>query len=185
MALRPTTCKEAISLFERENHIKATEATVVELRFQWPPIEKMDRALSTLVACEKLTLSSNMIDKIAGLAGMRNLRILMVDRNYIKSLIGLEAVAGTLEQLWISYNCLKNLEGVGCLKKLKVLYMPYNHVEEWTELNRLQECSALRDFFFTGNPLVETQPDIKSWRTYAIKHIQQITMLDGEPINKV
>lgn len=37
----------------------------------------------------KLSLSSNMIDKIAGIAGMRNLKILSLGRNYIKSLAGI------------------------------------------------------------------------------------------------
>lgn len=36
----------------------------------------------------KLSLSSNMIDKIAGIAGMRNLKVLSLGRNYIKSLAG-------------------------------------------------------------------------------------------------
>lgn len=52
MALKPTTCKEAISRWEKENGANAFEAKVVELQFQWPPIEKIDGALSTLVTCE-------------------------------------------------------------------------------------------------------------------------------------
>lgn len=52
MALKPTTCKEAIARWEKNKGEVAADATVIELQFQWPPIEKMDGALSTLVSCE-------------------------------------------------------------------------------------------------------------------------------------
>lgn len=37
----------------------------------------------------KLSLSTNMIEKISGLNGLKNLRVLSVGRNYIKSFNGL------------------------------------------------------------------------------------------------
>lgn len=52
MALVPTSCKEAIAGWEQNNHQHAIEAKVIELEFQFPPIAKMDGALSTLVNCE-------------------------------------------------------------------------------------------------------------------------------------
>lgn len=50
--LKATTCKEAIARWEKTKGESAEEARVIELQFQWPPIEKMDGALSTLVNCE-------------------------------------------------------------------------------------------------------------------------------------
>ncbi|XP_038209204.1 dynein light chain 1, axonemal-like [Zerene cesonia] len=182
MALKPTTCKEAIARWEKKTGESAAEAKVIELQFQWPPIEKMDGALSTLVACEKLSLSSNMIDKIAGIAGMRSLKILSLGRNYIKTLAGIETVSDTLEELWISYNPIDKLKGIGVMKNLRVLYMSNNAVKEWVEFNRLQECSSLRDLVFTGNPLCENMADVDTWRTQASNRLQQITKLDGIPI---
>ncbi|CAK1599557.1 unnamed protein product [Parnassius mnemosyne] len=182
MALKPTTCKDAIARWEKAKEETAAEAKVIELQFQWPPIEKMDGALSTLVNCEKLSLSSNMIDKIAGIAGMRNLKILSLGRNYIKSLAGIETVADTLEELWISYNSIDKLKGVGALKNLRIFYISNNTIKEWAEFNRLQECPALRDLVFIGNPLCENQPDVETWRTQASNRLQQITKLDGIPI---
>ncbi|XP_068629031.1 dynein axonemal light chain 1-like [Battus philenor] len=179
---KPTTCKDAIARWEKAKEQVAAEATVIELQFQWPPIEKMDGALSTLVNCEKLSLSSNMIDKIAGIAGMRNLKILSLGRNNIKSLAGIETVADTLEELWFSYNPMDKLRGVGTLKNLRVFYMANNMVKEWVEFNRLQECPALRDLVFIGNPLCENQPDVDTWRTQACNRLHQITKLDGIPI---
>ncbi|CAH4015397.1 dynein axonemal light chain 1-like [Pieris brassicae] len=182
MAVKPTTCKEAIARWEKKTGENATEAKVLELQFQWPPIEKMDGALSTLVACEKLSLSSNMIDKIVGIAGMRSLKILSLGRNYIKSLAGIETVSETLEELWISYNQIDKLKGIGVLKALRVLYMSNNVVKEWAEFNRLQECPSLRDVMFIGNPICDNQPDVETWRTQASNRLQQITKLDGIPI---
>lgn len=100
-----------------------------------PPIEKMDATLSTLKACKwvsrtrhlhlrwgnlvstrnpphtcrHLALSTNNIEKISSLSGMENLRILSLGRNLIKKIENLDAVADTLEELWISYNQIASL----------------------------------------------------------------------------
>lgn len=96
-----------------------------------------------------------MVDKITGLSGMRNLRILSLGRNYIKQISGLEAVAETLEELWLSYNLIEKLKGLSGLKKLRVLYLSNNQVKDWVEFNRLQEIPTLENLLFIGNPLVE------------------------------
>ena len=70
-----TTMKEAIAKWEAANNAKAADATVVKLCGYNPPIEKMDSALSQLVNCEKLSLSSNNIEKIAFLTNLRNLKV--------------------------------------------------------------------------------------------------------------
>lgn len=64
--VKPTTCKEAIRLWEEANGEEASSAKEIILSFQWPPIEKMDNALATLANCEKLSLSTNMVEKISG-----------------------------------------------------------------------------------------------------------------------
>lgn len=66
MAGKPTTCKEALKKWEEENQQTLSTAVEVNLNFQWPPIEKMDNSLSCLSHCQKLSLSTNMIEKIAG-----------------------------------------------------------------------------------------------------------------------
>jgi dynein light chain 1, axonemal len=59
-----------------------------------------------------LALSTNNIEKISGLAGLPQLEVLSLGRNCIKKLEGLEPVAPTLKQLWISYNVIERLVGV-------------------------------------------------------------------------
>lgn len=178
---KPSTIKDAIKRFEDKYKVNSTEAKEVCLQFQWLPIEKMDNSLGQLVRCEKLSLSTNMIEKVAGLGGLRNLKILSLGRNYIKAFSGLEPVGETLEELWISYNLIEKMKGVGVLRKLKVLYMSNNLVKDWAEFNKLQECPALIDLLFVGNPLCETGEE-GSFRSEACKRLPNLKKLDGEPV---
>lgn len=65
---KATTCKDAIRRWEEKHEMNAAEATEVLLCFQWPPIEKMDNSLAVLTSCTKLSLSTNMIEKISGIS---------------------------------------------------------------------------------------------------------------------
>ena len=106
-----TTIKEALAKWEEKEGCKASEAVQIKLYGTIPFIEKMDASLSTLANCERLSLSTNGIEKIANLNGLKNLTILSLGRNNIKSLTGLEAVGDTLQELWISYNLYRKIEG--------------------------------------------------------------------------
>ncbi|XP_038621812.1 dynein light chain 1, axonemal isoform X3 [Tachyglossus aculeatus] len=144
----------------------------------------MDATLSTLVNCEKLSLSTNCIEKIANLNGLKNLRILSLGRNNIKNLNGLEAVGETLEELWISYNLIEKLKGIHVMKKLKVLYMSNNMVKEWAEFVRLAELPLLEDLVFVANPLEEKYSAEGSWVEEATKRVPKLKKLDGTPVIK-
>ncbi|XP_062433868.1 dynein axonemal light chain 1 isoform X2 [Rhea pennata] len=160
---KATTIKEALAKWEEKTGQKASEAKEVKLYGQIPPVERMDESLSTLVNCEKLSLSTNCIERIANLNSLKNLRILSLGRNNIKNLNGLEAVADTLEELWISYNFIEKLRGIRVMKKLKVLYMSNNLVKDW------------------GNPLQEkyASDQKNSWIEEATKRVPKLKKLDG------
>ncbi|KAI4504179.1 hypothetical protein M0802_000650 [Mischocyttarus mexicanus] len=179
--LKPTTCKEAIQRWEEKTGLNANEAKEVIISFQWPPIEKMDNSLAVFVNVEKLSLSSNMIERISGINSLKNLRILSVARNSIKSFSGLEGVGDHLEELWISYNMIEKTRGVNLLKALKVLYIGNNLIRDWVEFNRLQEIPNLEDLLFINNPLWESM-DTESWRTQATKRLPKLKKLDSIPI---
>lgn len=53
---KATTIKEAIKRFEDKFKCNALESKEVQLQFQWPPIEKMDPQLGTLVKCEWVSI---------------------------------------------------------------------------------------------------------------------------------
>eukprot|EP00069_Balaena_mysticetus_P000930 bmy_03566T0 len=108
---KATTIKEALARWEEKTSQKPSEAREIKLYAQIPPIEKMDASLSTLFNCEKLSLSTNCIEKIANLNGL--------------------TVGDTLEELWISYNFIEKLKGIHVMKKLKILYMSNNLVKDW------------------------------------------------------
>lgn len=69
--------------------------------------EKKKKTLSFFL--RHLSLSTNSIDRISGLYGLSKLQILSLGRNLLRSLAGVEVVAGSLEELWVSYNSLDKL----------------------------------------------------------------------------
>lgn len=86
---KATTIKEALTKWEERTKEDSTKAVDIGLQFQWPPIEKMDGTLNTLLECRKLSLSSNMIEKITGIGNLKNLRILSLARNNLKAINGI------------------------------------------------------------------------------------------------
>ncbi|XP_052828673.1 dynein axonemal light chain 1 isoform X4 [Octopus bimaculoides] len=164
-AAKPTSIREAISRWEKENEgQKAVEAKVLNFSFQVPFIEKIDPTVTTLAACEHLSLSTNNIEKIANLNGLKNLKILSLGRNKIKVLTGLDAVGETLEQLWISYNSIEKLKGINVLKNLRA------------------DLPLLEDLVFVGNPLEESHSAAGDWRDLVAKKLPKLKKLDGVPI---
>ena len=83
-----------------------------------------------------LSLSSNSTERMVRLE-LPRLRILSLGRNRIKRIDGLQAIAGTLEQIWLSYNEISNLDGVLCCGKLKTLYISHNKIKSWEEIAKL------------------------------------------------
>lgn len=49
---KATTIKEALKRWEDREQQNSLNAKSIDLQFQWPPIEKMDSTLGTLVNCE-------------------------------------------------------------------------------------------------------------------------------------
>lgn len=49
----------------------------------------------------------------------------------------LEDVAGTLEELWISYNQIATLDGLSACTQLTTLYISNNLIKAWSELDKL------------------------------------------------
>ncbi|XP_046810134.1 dynein axonemal light chain 1 [Lucilia cuprina] len=92
-----------------------------------------------------------------------------------------EAVADTLQELWISYNLIEKIKGLSALRNLKVLYISNNLIKDWSEFNRLQELESLEDLVVVGNPIADGL-DEATWRAECIKRLPTIKKLDGEPV---
>lgn len=180
MTDKPTLLKDALKKWEEETGEMASEAKEIGLQFQMPPLEKMDiDVLSKLEMCEKLSLSSNCIEKIL-MPPLMNLKILSLARNNIKSLAGLEPLGDTLEELWISYNQIEKLKGIELMKKLKVFYISFNLISSWNELSKVSALEeTLETFSFIGNPLAESLEE-EIYREEAIKRLPFLTWFDGD-----
>lgn len=178
---KPTTIKDALAKWEDQNKQEAATATEIGLQFRYPPIEKMDNILSTLTECQKLSLSSNMIEKISGIAGMKNLRILSLARNNLKTLNGIEALADTLEELWVSYNNIEKIKPLESMKAIKVFYISFNLIKDWAEFMRMTVPPNLGEITFVGNPLNENmEPAL--FVAEAVRRLPKLEKLDGEPV---
>jgi len=105
---------------------------------------------------------------------------LSLGRNNIKNLVGLEPVAATLTQLWVSYNMIEKLSGITCLKNLRILYMSNNKVKDMTEFERLTELPNLEDLHFVGNPLEDRLSKEGRWRTEVGRILPRLKRLDGK-----
>jgi dynein light chain 1 len=128
------------------------EAKKVSLICQLPSLTKFDNSLNNLTACEHLALSTNIIDKMQPLPGLKNLKILSMGRNNLKRIEKLDEVSDTLEQLWLSYNQIERLDGLSNLHKLKILYLSNNNIKSLEELNKLRDLPALEEILLVGNP---------------------------------
>ena len=139
----------------------------------------MDAGLSALVHVTQLSLSTNCIDKIANLGGFKNLKILSLARNNIKTIGGLDPVADTLEELWLSYNSIEKLKGLGILKKCKVLYLGNNKIKDMKEIESLNDMPSLEEIVLKGNPIEGATPDFHDVIQQKLKIVKKC---DGIPI---
>lgn len=121
----------------------AEDEEIVKLYCQIPPITKLDNSLNTLKNCIQLALSTNSIDRLIPLSGMKKLRILSLGRNQIKKIEKLDDVSETLEELWLSYNLITSLDGVAGLSNLTTLYLSNNLIKTWDELDKLVTSDCL------------------------------------------
>jgi len=128
-----------------------------------------------------LSLSTNSIDRLIPLAGMKNLRILSLGRNQIKKIEKLDDLADTLEELWISYNLISSLDGLAGLHKLQVLYISNNNLKSSAELDKIAGLSDLRDVLFVGNGFYEGLTR-EEQRLEVLKKLPNVSKIDGDMV---
>mmetsp|Transcript_1416 Transcript_1416/g.3315 ORF Transcript_1416/g.3315 Transcript_1416/m.3315 type:complete len:258 (-) Transcript_1416:410-1183(-) len=175
-----TSCAKALQLWSEKNEgANPEEAEAVALLCLIPPINKMDSSLNALVNCKRLSLSTNAIDKMISLPGLKNLVRLSLGRNQIKKIQGLEEVGATLEELWISYNHIATLDGLHPCVKLHTLFISNNKIKQWEELAKLQQLPDLGNVLLVGNPLYEGMTK-KAAAPQVLKILPNLKTLDGE-----
>eukprot|EP00041_Stephanoeca_diplocostata_P010581 m.168522 g.168522 ORF g.168522 m.168522 type:complete len:187 (-) comp18212_c0_seq2:282-842(-) len=174
--------KDAIKKWEEKEGKSVADEKCVKLCYQIPPLTKMDPGIKALSHLEQLSISTNQIEKIANLNGFSNLKILSIGRNNIKAFAGLEQVADTLTNLWISYCNIEKMKGISVLKNLEVLYMANNKVKDWKEFEQLKDCPKLVELNFVGNPLQEKHAADGDWKEQVQQRLPGLKKMDGIPL---
>jgi dynein light chain 1, axonemal len=109
-------------------------------------------------------------------------------RNSIKKLEGLDQVAATLEELWLSYNQIEKLNGIESLKKLKVLYCSNNKIKDWGGIQPAvmivyqAGLMMLEDVLLCGNPVEEKATSEGIWVQEITKRLPYVKKLDGKTL---
>ncbi|CAF1581629.1 unnamed protein product [Adineta ricciae] len=178
--VHPISTSEAIARWEKQTGQSAHQAKEIMLNGYYPPINVMDATIEKLLHCEKLSLSTNMIERIAHLNGLRHLKILSLGRNLLTNLLHLEVLNETLEELWISYNSIQKFDGILNMKKLRVLYISNNQIKDWSEIRHLASVDTLEDLVLYGNPIHdEWKKGEDAWLEAVHKLLKSLKKLDG------
>ena len=97
--------------------------------------------------------------------------------------MGLEDIGQTLEQLWMSYNCVEKLDGLQPCLKLHTLFLSNNKIAKWDEVAKLSQLMELKTVLFIGNPIYGDK-DKSEMKPYVVKRIPQIHNVDGFLVNE-
>lgn len=172
-----SSCAQALRRLEASSDTGLADVEEIKLYCQIPPINRMDNSLGSLKGCKRLSLSTNQIDRISNLGGLDSLEVLSLGRNSIKRLSGLDDVANTLEQLWVSYNQISSLDGLQALTNLTTLYISNNNLA-WEELPKLQALPNLRDVVFKGSLPTDDMDEV-AYRVNILRRVPQVSKIDG------
>ena len=176
--MRATSCREAIKNWEEKNGVAPAEATEVSLIGQSPPMDKIDDSLNQFENCVKLSLSTNAIDRMISLPRLKNLKILSMGRNNIRRLQYLDDIAGSLEELWLSYNNINSLDGIQACQKLHTIYLSNNKIAQWKEVKKCEALPELRSVLFFGNPVYDATSKQINW-PMVVHLLPQVETVDG------
>ena len=177
----PFSSKEAIKRWEQKTGQSPADVTELVLTCQLPtPIDRLDDSLNMFENIEKLSLSTNAIERMVALPKLKNLKILSLGRNNIRRFQGLEDIGQTLQELWISYNQIEKLDLQPCVQ-LHTLLMSNNRIKTWDEFAKLQTLQNIKTVLFIGNPVyagLEKDEAIPK----VVKKIPQIETVDSKLI---
>lgn len=106
----PSPLKDAVDRACKAASLPPASLPALDAYGLCPPLDRIDPPfLAGLTSLTRLSLSTNAIDRVAGVGGLPALRVLSLGRNALRRLDGVEAAGGSLEELWVSYNQLDKL----------------------------------------------------------------------------
>jgi len=151
-----------------DTHISASLIKAVSGEFDLQSVKRLMlcnmniRRMEQLEDCSNITeidLSDNRIIKIEGLQGSSKLRKLSLAGNQIST-----------------------IEGLGHLNTLESLQIQGNQISSLSELEKLAPMQSLRTLFLKNIDGSQRNPvcDHPSYRSVILRHLPQLTNLDGE-----
>ncbi|ETW18960.1 hypothetical protein C923_02279 [Plasmodium falciparum UGT5.1] len=178
---KEATFSNCIKNWEQKNGKKICDEEEVSFICNIPLIEKLDNSINTLEKCKRLSLSTNRIEKLIPMSGLKNIEILSLGRNCIKKIQYLEDISGTLKQLWLSYNYIDKLDNLQSLKKLQVLYIFHNKIKSIEEIDKLNTLPELVELGLKGNPIYEGKTN-EYMKLLILKKLPQLKIVDNETV---
>ena len=129
------TLMKIVQDWEEAKELKIADEEFVELIYK--NIGDLDaQTMNSFTNCTKLSLSSNFILKIPDIH-LHHLVTLSLGRNKIKKIQGLDHIAGTLKNLWMSYNEITELGPLKVMLNLVQLYIGNNMIANIDQLTSL------------------------------------------------
>ncbi|SPJ09944.1 dynein light chain 1 [Plasmodium sp. DRC-Itaito] len=180
---KEATFSNCIKNWEQKNGKKICDEEEVSFICNIPLIEKLDNSINTLEKCKRLSLSTNRIEKLIPMSGLKNIEILSLGRNCIKKIQYLEDLSETLKQLWLSYNYIDKLDNLQSLKKLQVLYIFHNKIKSIEEIDKLNALPELVELGLKGNPIYEGKTN-EYMKLLILKKLPQLKIVDNETITE-
>ena len=147
-------------------------------------MDKMGEELNQFESAEKMSLSTNAIERMTALPKLKNLKILSLARNNIKRIMALDEVGQSLMELWLSYNQIDKIDGLQNCVKLKIFYLSNNRVRSWDELNKVAMLPEIKNVLFIGNPIWHAlgKDDKDQFIPQVVKRIPQVDTVDGKQV---
>ena len=87
-------------------------------------------------------------------------------------------MAGTLEQLWLSYNQIERLDNLAPLQKLHTFYISNNRIKSWEEVAKCSQLQDLKNVNFIGNPIYTAPTKQENW-PMVVRKLPNIESVDG------
>jgi Leucine-rich repeat (LRR) protein len=127
---------------------------------------------------QELRLNESSIPSVRDLGtGLANLRILFLCRSSLQDLGGISALS-SLEELYVSFNDIKEIYHLVTHESLQVLDLEGNLVSDFGEVQSLQALGTLRDLNLSANPVWRVEGVS---RERVVRALPQLEVLDDLP----
>eukprot|EP00396_MALV-II-16_sp_LP-1_P000289 gene289-47_t len=113
--------------------------------------------------------------------GLKNVKFLWMNRCGLKDLGGINALPD-LEELYVSFNEIRDLSPLRYHDTLQLLDVEANLVSEWEDIEGLAGVSTLAELAVQDNPICRSHPNIR-WRI--VNCLKTLVFIDSESAESV